>query len=300
MTLIVAAKSKHAVVIAADRQISFDHSALRTDIEKVYRVDFQNLSVAVALADNVTNSLRFIAILKGTAKHCSPQTPDEVGLVVQRAMEQLRREIGKTYAGENNDLNALITQRSLNCSITVGFSLNWEPHIVQTNLLAPTYYKTTAEYETDGCGSNLANFFLAEYFTPKSDLEHTALIAIYAVWAVIEYDRYCKGPITVWIACPPGGLMSNGKPRALQFSQSRIDDLVAIVKEIDAATKETKRNVVNEQFEIRRQRLLKFIEREVASLPPPTKAELKEMAEEIEEDRKRAPSDFMEQEPPNS
>lgn len=293
MTLIVAAKSKHAVVIAADSQISFDHSALRTDICKIERIEFKNFPAMVALADNVTNALRYITILREMAKRCAPESADEAALVVQRAMEKLRRETARTYAGENKDLDTLIKERELNASITVGFCLGWEPHIVTTNLLRPTAQRSRAQYETDGCGSPMANFMLAEYFTPKGDLDYTALIAVYAVWAVSEYDRFCKGPILVWVACPPGGFGNHNdrKSRIIEFSRERINDLLAIVREIDSATKDTRSKVIADAFAIRAEAFRKLMDKEIASLPPPTEQELKEMAEEIEHDRQNPPPD---------
>jgi 20S proteasome alpha/beta subunit len=288
MTLIVAAKSKNAVVFAADSQISFDHSALRTDVKKIERIEFKNFPAMVALAEDVTNAFRYIVILREMAVNCAPTSADEAAMVVQRAMEKLRREVAQTYAGENKDLEMLIKERGLNASITVGFCLNYEPYIVTTNLLRPTAIRSRAEYETDGCGSPMANFILAEYFTPKSDLDNTALIAIYAVWSVIKYDRYCKGPILVWIACPPGGL-SNGEPRSrvIEFTRQKTDDLISIVEEIDAATKSVRTKVISDAFEARAEAFKRWLEKEIASIPPPTEAELQIEFEEIEYHKKR-------------
>lgn len=289
MTLVVAAKASNAVVIAADRQISYDHSSLRTDIEKIACVEFGNFPAIVALADNLTNSQRYIAILRDIAKHQKPQSAGEAGLVIQRAMEQLRREVKNTYRDEAEDFDQFIREKALSCSMTVGFCVDNKPHIVTTNLLRPTYHLSNAHYETEGCGATLANFILAEYFTPSSDFERVALIAVYAVWMVIKYDCYCKGPITVWITCPPGGAYKNLRPRAIQFSESRVDDLVSIVRQMDAATKETRHRLIDNQLEERRQQLMRAINNILNTMTPPTEEELKEIAEEMEHDARNPP-----------
>jgi 20S proteasome alpha/beta subunit len=86
MTLIVAVKSEDAVIIAADSQISYDHSSKRMDIDKIEQVKFKNFPALVALSGNVANAHRFIDILRRTAAQSEPASADETGIVVQTAM----------------------------------------------------------------------------------------------------------------------------------------------------------------------------------------------------------------------
>ena len=269
MTLIVAVKTRDAVIIAADSQISFDHSSKRMDIQKIEQVKFQNFPALVALADNVTNCHRFVDILKTSASESAPKTAYEAGLIIQNAMRTLRNEIGEIYHTHIADeLDKIIRERNLNCSITVGFCLNREPHLIQTNLLEVSYAKSTAEYETDGCGAALANFILAECYVPKSDFKRSALIAVYAVWTVIKYDRYCEGPIVVHATSYPGLSNADTPPRIIKFPQELVNDLVSIIEKADAATKKTRRDIIGAEFDIRTAEAREKLDREIDTIPP--------------------------------
>lgn len=295
MTLIVAVKSKNAVIIAADSQISYGHSSLRTDTSKIEQVEFSKFRAIVALAEDVDNARRYIDILRGMAKGSEPKTADEVGVVIQSAMRALRNEVaanlGTTTATE---LDKMINEQALNCSMTVAFCINREPHIVQTSLLKVVYHRSRANYETDGCGASLADFILKEYFVPDSDFEKTALMAIYAAWTATKHDRYCRGPIVVAAACPYAGFGKGPLPesRVIEFSRERIEGLITLIQQADAATKQARHTVINDAFAAREAAFHCLLEMEIANLPEPTEAQFREMAEELAVDEE--PTDLSE------
>lgn len=263
MTLIVGIKSKTGVVFAADRQITYGVSNFRTDIEKIERVDFQNFPAMVALADNVKNAQRFIDVLRPLAAEAAPKSADEVGVVAQKAMWVVRNEIRQTHEGETASLNDIIKTESLNCCMMIGFYLNGESHIIKTDLLTPNYERSRAAYETEGCGADLADFILKEYFEPGVDLDRTVLLAVYTVWIVTQNDRYCREPLTVNVAIGPGGLDSDGKPRVRMFSPEKVNEFVTMAKEVEKASKHSRRATIQNQFSARETEFHRMLEEEI-------------------------------------
>ncbi len=263
MTLIVGLKSERAIVFAADRQISYGDSSLRTDVEKIERIDFANFPAMVALADNVDNAHHFIDVFRGIAKSESPQSAEDVCAVAKRAMWVVRGETKKIYEDEKDPLDDVIRTKSLNCSATIGFLIDGTPEIAQINLLTMKCAPSRAKYETDGCGANLADFLLREYHEPKLNFDRSVLLAAYIVWVVTQHDRYCREPITIGAIVGPGGLDSDGKPRLRMFSPERVARLVNLAKGVDQASKKTRHQVIHDYFAARDAEIQREMEQSV-------------------------------------
>ena len=93
-----------------------------------------------------------VDILRTLARDADPTSADEAGLVIQSAMRALRNEIGENLGvSKADELDKIIREQSLNCSMTIGFYLNQQPHIIKTNLLRVSYERSRANHETDGC-----------------------------------------------------------------------------------------------------------------------------------------------------
>jgi len=252
MTLIVGIKCKDAVVLAADSQISYGHSSLRTDIQKIEQVDFANMPVLVALADHVSNAGKFIDKFRKSASKLSPQTIEEIGSISQSVMTELRQEIRAKYDNcRAPKLDKIIAEKSLNCSMTIAAYINNESHLIKIDLMDCSYDRSRALYETDGCGASLADYILKEYHQPNENFELTALLAAYTVWRVTKHDRYCRQPLVMGAVMRPGGILKHEYPRARMFSSGRVNGLIQIGKQIEGATRETRNAVIRNAFAVR-------------------------------------------------
>lgn len=262
MTLIVALKYDRGLVLAAERQVTYDESKIRTDIEKIERVEFQNLPVLVAVVHDIDNGFRFIDKFKRAAKQTAATSAEDIGLVAQRAMLELRDDIRRAHSDDKRTVNQIIEANNVCCYITIGVFINQEPHIIQLSLLKPQSAVSHGTYETDGCGASLADYFLAEYYNPGLDFEHAVITALYAMWIVTQHDAFCRGPISLSCAIGPGGLGDSKRPRVITFSPERIDDFLAIVKEIHSATHSARKEVIRAELERREAEYFRLIEEE--------------------------------------
>lgn len=278
MTLIVGIKTKDAVILAADSQISYGYSSQRTDTQKIEKVDFADLSVLVALAENVANARRFIDIFREHAKGVSPNNADEVGKVAQQAMRILRNEIREVHGDCTADeLTKIITEQSLNCSMTIAVYMNREPHLIKIDLLRSIFERSRANYETDGCGASLADYILTEYFQPNEGYDINLLLATYAVWQVTRHDRYCRGPIVVGVVHRPGGIGKQKHSRAWMLSREAIDGLVEIGRDLDGATQAVRNAMIRAEFKAQEQAIAEWMRKEADDLPPLTPKDIASM-----------------------
>ncbi len=296
MTLIVGIKFKEGVILAADSQISYGYSSQRTDTQKIEEVKFADMPVLVALAENVANARRFIDIFREQAKGLSPNSADEVGKTAQQAMRTLRSEIREVHGNCNADeLNKIITERALNCSITIAVYMNREPHLIKLDLLGSIFERSRANYETDGCGASLADYILTEYFQPNESYDINLLLATYAVWQVTRHDRYCRGPVVVGVVFRPGGYGKQKHSRTWMLSREAVDGLIEIGRDLDGATQAVRNAMIRAEFEAQAKAMEEWWKKEAANLPPLTKEEI----ESMQSDHPDMPDDWADHDPAN-
>lgn len=294
MTLVVGIKCKEGVILAADSQISYGHSSQRTDTKKIEEVKFAEMSVLVALAENVANARRFMDIFREQAKDASPTNPDEVGKMSQHAMRSLRNEIREVYGNCGADeLNKIIGEQSLNCSVMIALYMNREPHLIKINLLSCLFERVRANYETDGCGGSLADYLLTEHYRSGDSFDFCTLLATYVVWQVNQHDRYCRGPIVVGVVGRPGGIGRQKHSRTWMLKTEAVDGLIQISQDIEGATREMRREMIRDEFNARTASAAEWAKKESANLPPPTKEEIESMRGDPD-----AP-DILDDDPPN-
>lgn len=199
VTLIIGIKCKDAIVLASDSQMTTGNSK-RTDGSKLERVDFKDFPAMVAQSGDQVLSNRFIDILTGLAVSAPIKTPEDVGLVIQAAMRNLRTELHELHFGcSSEELSEIFRKEGTSVGVMVGFFLDKTPQLISISLASPTYRKSRYYFEADGCGATLGEYLLAEHSTPEMDKQLAATVAVYVVELVKRYDAYCGGPTNVGV-----------------------------------------------------------------------------------------------------
>jgi ATP-dependent protease HslVU (ClpYQ) peptidase subunit len=247
VTIIVGIKCKDAIVLGSDSQLTYGNSK-RLDGTKIETVLFGSLPVLVAQAGCVIMSGRAVDILTALVRQYAPQTPDDVALMAQKAMRDLRLDQQQLYGCSAEELDEIFRKQGVEAEIMLGFFMNETAHIYTVSLAKALYFKSKSYYEAIGCGAPLGMFLLSENASPDMEVRLASLIAIYAIEIVKRNDAFCGGPTKIGIIKKPVPEKHSGLPVTHVFFQDHIDRAATQLMEADKVTKEARTKILHEQI----------------------------------------------------
>jgi len=203
VTVIVGLKCQVGIVLASDSQTTFGDSK-RRDAEKIRVVKFRNFDKAlVAQSGSVETSSRIIDVMGRLAAEREIEGEESVIKTLQDAMCTVRVELRKQHFDcPAEKFRDIIFAEGLDCSLMVAHFYDHQPFIHVVKFQGGTVRTAQSDYESEGCGSSLANYLLGELCTPKMDANFAKALAVYVVDKTIQNVNYFDKPIRLAVLWP--------------------------------------------------------------------------------------------------
>jgi 20S proteasome alpha/beta subunit len=216
VTIIIGFSCKKCIVLAADSQTTFLSSlgaTRRNNSTKISRIQFENGSVLVAQAGDVTMSTRAMEIMAVLAQGKPINDYRTVADAAQLAIRQLKQELRQQNGDcSMEELREIIEAQDLHFSLMIAHYFQKEkPLIFSVDFRVGIACLQNEDFAAIGSGSAIAGYVLGWFDLPNMDVSQAALTALYVIEEVKKVDPYCGGLTRLAIASPTESAATESK-----------------------------------------------------------------------------------------
>lgn len=199
MTICIGFPFNKGLLLASDSQMSLGGKYKQHDEPKVSSIKFGNFHYAgMAIAGSLDAARDFQEILESESKNVSVSHARSIADLAEAVLKKTRnRLIG--YISDNKTNAEERAQKIMDSDFEVilayYFGAPLKPYIYHLRLSHGLAVKGVHQYESIGCGSDVAGLILSGSKMADLTNEEAVCLAYYTVEACKKFDQACGGPV---------------------------------------------------------------------------------------------------------
>jgi 20S proteasome alpha/beta subunit len=215
MTIALGFACQEGIIVVSDSQMSSGDKFKRYDEPKVFHIPFRISlvpatpaededeappvlphGITVAISGSLDGANYFRDILERRIRAAEIKNNSDIASAMEASARETREKIvavvpPNTASKEERDDQL----GALNFSAIVAFFLSNRPFIYTISLWHCLAVKSPRDFETIGCGGDIASFVLTEAHLPRMKFANALALAIFAVEMCKKFDQACGGKV---------------------------------------------------------------------------------------------------------